>query len=830
MIFRAILFAGTVSVSTLAGAAEVHHVGPGDFSWLHDPGQSLSPAQLSAPPWSERFESSPRSPGFGTQSSGTWLRITLPQRLQTVEDLWLHSPHHVYRQFCTYWPRLEPAGEFVGRCLTEDETREGVLGRLLQVPPGTNRQAPFYVFAASEIWLAIPLMLGPVPALMEAMNFTQTAYGLYFGVLLGAIVFCVLMGVLRRDGLFLLLALTLSIITLFLAFWDNRLASFAIGGVKAIRWIGPLGLLAVASGSLLAGRFLDVADHLPRAHKSMQALALLALLMAPAHGLFPVQLTPVVAVIFLVWPVLLAITAIQRLRAGFHLASYVLISMAVLMLTSVLGAFEALGLFLVDAQTITHGRYIGSLLMSGCLVAGIMDRVGRLTRERDEARTLAQSAQQLALHRAKYDEVSGLARRERLHEALAELMPATARTQPLIVFAIALKEFRTLMRDLDLNSGHQLCRDVADQLRTQLPQAELIARIGAAEFAWIMRIPADTEAAADRLCLDRCNALTEAFTQPLGRFAPRGFECAFGMARYPDHGQLSSDLLQAAELALEHAQKPGASSIQIFHRDLRYSAERRRKIMLEFDQALGSNLLELHYQPLVGLPRRSLRGAEALLRWPNATGGYHDNAEIMPIIEHSGESLNAFTAFSIATVGRQIAAWDQQGLWVPYVAINACSQQIQLPNFVEMITRPLVQHGIKPQRVVVEITEGSLLADLDLARARLGELRALGIRIAVDDFGVGYSSLSYLRELPVDILKIDRSFLARVPQDSESCAIVQGIVKLGHSLGLGLVAEGIETEAQARFLEEAGVKIGQGWLFSPAIAGKELGKLRQHAA
>jgi EAL domain-containing protein (putative c-di-GMP-specific phosphodiesterase class I) len=233
--------------------------------------------------------------------------------------------------------------------------------------------------------------------------------------------------------------------------------------------------------------------------------------------------------------------------------------------------------------------------------------------------------------------------------------------------------------------------------------------------------------------------------------------------------------------------------------------------------ALARGELELHYQPQVEIATGRIAGLEALMRWRHAERGFVSPAQFIPIAEES-DLIQSLGEWALRTACRQLAQWDACGCPVPRMAVNVSARQFRSPGFVDMVARTLHEHGVYPPRLELEITEGVLIDRREEAVSILEQLKALGVQVAVDDFGTGYSSLSYLSRLPIDCLKIDRSFVNETAKGGRDAVIAQAIISLGHALGLRVLAEGVETREQLEFLRRHGCNEYQGYLFSRPCA------------
>jgi len=303
-----------------------------------------------------------------------------------------------------------------------------------------------------------------------------------------------------------------------------------------------------------------------------------------------------------------------------------------------------------------------------------------------------------------------------------------------------------------------------------------------------------------------------------------GISASIGIVTYPTDGESASILMRYADLALHRAKSSGRDCLVVFSRDL--SEEIQRRVLLEarLKHALDRNELVVHYQPKMEILTGRLKGWEALLRWQSPELGMISPEEFIPVAEQSGLIL-PIGEWVLREACRQLRAWQDQGLDAGTMAVNLSTRQFRQTDLAEEISNALRDTGLVPGDLELEITESSIMDNLASAASVLAGLEALGIRIAVDDFGTGYSSLSYLKTFSIHCLKIDRSFIHDIPGDDNDTAIVRAIITLAGSLGLTVVAEGVETEAQLAYLRANHCDQAQGYLFSRPLPPGECLKL-----
>jgi diguanylate cyclase (GGDEF)-like protein len=409
------------------------------------------------------------------------------------------------------------------------------------------------------------------------------------------------------------------------------------------------------------------------------------------------------------------------------------------------------------------------------------------------------------------DPLTGLANRRGLLRALRE-PPEPTRSRVLI--GIDLDGFKNVndMRGHDV--GDAVLAEVGARLKRNLLAGDVAARLGGDEFAVLMwATPDEAMLAAKRLLA----VLGEPYDVHGGSVF---LSASVGVAGNPAPGD-TGELMRDADLALRYAKQRGKNRVERYQ--VRYDELLRRRSTLENElrHAIDRGELRLVFQPVVALPSMRPVGAEALLRWHHPTLGAVRPDEFIPVAEESG-LINRIGTWVLQQACRQLALWLTAGHDV-WVSVNLSPKELHAADYAGQVADVLAEHGVPPQRLVLEVTEHAVATDMEELVRRLTELRATGVRIALDDFGAGYSSLGQLRTLPVDILKIDHALVAEPESRTGTAApLVDVVVRLGHRLGLEVLAEGIGTPAQRAVVEEAGCRLGQGSLFGWGVPAEHL--------
>lgn len=343
-------------------------------------------------------------------------------------------------------------------------------------------------------------------------------------------------------------------------------------------------------------------------------------------------------------------------------------------------------------------------------------------------------------------------------------------------------------------------------------------RQGGDEFVFVLSGLSDAAQAAGL-----AETLLRLFDQP---FALDGHELhtslSIGISLFPVDGETPEILLRHADAAMYHAKAGGRNTYRFFAPPMSAAASHRLQLESELWQALAANQLLLHYQPQVDLPSGRIVGVEALVRWHHPVRGMIAPSDFIPVAEESGLII-PLGLWVLHTACRQAREWLDQGLDMGEMAVNISAHQFRQSDFVASVRRALSDTGLPAGRLELEITETAVMHSADSSVSTLAELKAMGVKLAIDDFGTGYSSLAYLRRFPIDRLKIDRAFVADLASDPDAASLVASIIALGRSLGLRLVAEGVETPEQADFLREMACERVQGFHFYRPVAADQVG-------
>jgi diguanylate cyclase (GGDEF)-like protein len=445
----------------------------------------------------------------------------------------------------------------------------------------------------------------------------------------------------------------------------------------------------------------------------------------------------------------------------------------------------------------------------------LADRVNVMS---DNLKTYTQELKdkhELIQYQAYHDSLTGIGNRRLFMERFNQ---AIEHEQTITVMFLDLDRFKNINDTLGHAFGDHLLQGVAQRLTECVSEKDTVARIGGDEFALI--VPKKQLGEASEIA----EKILNKFKDP---FVINGHELhvspSIGISIYPIHGTDSETLIKHADYAMYHAKENGNNSYQFFTTDM--DAQSRERLMLENElrKALKKNEFEIYYQPKFDTISEQMTGVEALVRWHHSELGTISPAKFIPIAEETGMILS-LGEWILRTACKQNKEWQNTGLPSLRISVNLSAKQFQQANLVEMITDILEETGLEARWLELEITESTIMNNVEDVISKLHELKTMGVHVSIDDFGTGYSSLSYLKELPIDTLKIDQSFVRDLPDHQNNKSIVTAIISMAHSLNLHVIAEGVETEEQLIFLREKGCHEVQGYLFGKPVPAEDFEK------
>ena len=421
-------------------------------------------------------------------------------------------------------------------------------------------------------------------------------------------------------------------------------------------------------------------------------------------------------------------------------------------------------------------------------------------------KTLEEELRRQAFH----DSLTGLANRALFADRLEHALARTRRFgYRVAVLFLDLDDFKTVNDSLGHGEGDALLIAVGKRLAGAMRAGDTIARMGGDEFAVLVEDPSD--AAAPIAVAERLLAILELpfeiGSKELFVHASVGVAVSTGQTKDGD------ELLRDADVSMYTAKNKGKNRVEVFEPSMHAAAMARLALKGDLERALERGEFGLLYQPIMRLASREIVGVEALVRWHHPRRGGVGPAEFIPVAEETGLIL-PLGRWVLEEACRQAVAWDARLDQRLAMSVNVSGRQIHQPGFVDDVRGILAATGLEPARLTLELTESVLMQDVGATTVTLTALKSLGVRLAIDDFGTGYSSLSYLRRFPIDELKIDRSFVATIEDGAEQSALVRSILKLGETMHLQTVAEGIEEAGQLAELQHLGAGLGQGYLFA----------------
>jgi len=461
-------------------------------------------------------------------------------------------------------------------------------------------------------------------------------------------------------------------------------------------------------------------------------------------------------------------------------------------------------------------RRDGGELFAEVYIAPVNDREGRTTHfvmTQYDITTAKRYEAELESH-ARFDTLTGLANRSLLHDRIEGALNFSGGRPSVWVAALDLDHFKFVNDTLGHQAGDRLLQAVATRIAGAVQRSDTVARTGGDEFVLVLPGRADEGEAADTV-----RAVLDALAHPL---TLDGHELVLtgsaGVAGFPTDGNDAAALIQHAEVAMYRAKESGRNTVQFYTSSMNARARDRMALEVALRAALSQNEFELYYQPQVDLLSGSVVGVEALIRWRHPSLGMVRPDRFITLAEETG-LIVPIGAWVLRTACRQHSDWQQAGYGPLRVGVNLSARQFAEPGLVRQVERVLEENGMPPSSLEIEITESLVMEDVEGAIRTMGELKRMGVKLSIDDFGTGYSSLSYLRRFPVDVLKIDRSFVRDIACSADDAAMVSAIIELARGLRMRTIAEGVETEAQLDYLKQRGCDEVQGHVYAKAEPG-----------
>jgi diguanylate cyclase (GGDEF)-like protein len=422
---------------------------------------------------------------------------------------------------------------------------------------------------------------------------------------------------------------------------------------------------------------------------------------------------------------------------------------------------------------------------------------------------------------AQHDVLTGLPNRSLLQDRLGQAVAYAARSgYPVWVMMIDLDRFKFVNDSMGHKAGDVLLVTVAARLRSSLRDTDTVARLSGDEFVVIL-----SEHADEPLSIEIVQRVMDSVARPVMLGAKEFFvTCSIGVAVYPSEGTAADGLIEHADIAMYRAKKLGRNNFQFYTPAMNEESLERVRIESALRNALERNEFVLYYQPQVDLASGEIVGMEALIRWNHPELGMVPPSRFIGVAEETGLIVQ-IGAWVMRAAAAQNKAWHDAGFGRLRVAVNLSARQFGDPALIGGIESVLADTGLDPACLEIELTESLFMSEVTPAVDLLHRMKALGVNLSIDDFGTGYSSLSYLSRFPIDVLKIDRSFVADITDDANDAAIVSSIIALAHNLKLSVIAEGVETAEQLDYLRSQGCDQMQGYYFSRALPAAEFEQL-----
>ncbi|QCI63299.1 EAL domain-containing protein [Phreatobacter stygius] len=418
---------------------------------------------------------------------------------------------------------------------------------------------------------------------------------------------------------------------------------------------------------------------------------------------------------------------------------------------------------------------------------------------------------------AYYDTLTGLPNRLLLGDKIDQQIAAAAAShKEVALLFLDIDNFKDVNDTLGHSAGDALLIEIARRLQDQLRAGDIVSRLGGDEFVVMLSDCGVAHAAGVAGRILEALALpirVEAMALPVS--------ASIGISLYPGDGLNKEALLKHADTAMYEAKAAGRGTHRFFSHDMNLIAQERLVLGAALSDALCHGTLQLHYQPQIRTEDDSLHGVEALARWHHPVHGQVPPAKFIALAEETG-LVEAVGEWALGEACRQMADWRRRGIDIPTVSVNLSPLHFRNSRLPDLVASALKRNGLEARALTLEITENVMMDDCPETAATVQAVHALGIRLSLDDFGIGYSSLSSITRLPIEELKIDRSFMRDLETDQNARAVASAVIRIGHSLGLNVVAEGVETEAQRRFLQALRCHVLQGFLFAPAQRAGDL--------
>ncbi len=808
------------AVAMSAPCSEVVHYTPvddlielnGAVELFVDTARDVEFSEISETSACDAFETVRAPVRLGANSGRAWLRFSvgLPEHRMTPWELLLDHPP--LQQICVHWPL--PTGGYQHDCRGRESPRPLTWDRgyRFAVPAIVDATRPMYVSAESESWLRVPIAIGSRSQITHLVAGQRIGFALYFGVLGAFILVGVAFALTTRRATYAWFSLFYGCFAISVGGYRGLLVDLGLPIWTSSQLPQVLLCLHLWFGSLLFSRVLQLQENLPRHHLALWAVPVLSLLSLPLTWIHLPLWTGLNSTLALAW-------FIVTISASLHLAirgqEFAMWSLGALSLYMIGGVAMALNLMGVADWPWRHTEFLqrgGAIFSMFLLMLGTARHMRESQKRRSIQRQIATTHRDIALHHVSRDTVTGLSNRSGVRAKLEERVQLADRsgTQPSVA-VVGIKGLRELRHARGHQAGNDILFEIGRLFRDGLLPGEDIGALGMDAVAII----SDCAGHDASMLAARVHTLSENVGQLARRLQASGLSIHVGATRFPEGGANAEQLMMHAEIAMARAEADHVSW-RWFDAVWAETARKQQDMLEELRSALRDRQLAVYYQPVICTTSHRVKGCEALLRWTRPNGTAVHPGVFIALAENHG-LMNDITDYVLSEACRQASAWKDMSDAPDWIAVNVSPSQLRGRHLIDAVRTQLSQHHLNGKHIHLEITEGAVVADIAAARAILAELRAMRVHIAIDDFGVGFSSLSHLRSLPVDTLKIDRSFIRGVPEDPEAATVIQAVIRLGTELGLDIVAEGIESLEQFWQLQRWHCTYVQGFLFSPAL-------------
>lgn len=826
------------------------------LSYLIDEEHRYSFREISSADFANEFHPSEwDTPNFGFSDAVYWIKFDLVYR-ETPEDyastqepdsltssdpvkLLLELQYPFFKEVVLYRPSKNSKNNYesvIAGNLTQFENREiKVANYLFELELEQNQATTFYMKLNSTMSIQLPLILWSPKAYIERISVEKMIWGAFYGILFFSVVYnlFVFASVRKRSYIyyiFYIISITFLQSTRngfgYQFFWSNN------------SWwseVSPTFFIATTSLFVLlfTREFLGTKDKLYYADTGLKIMIGGAVMVLASVILLPVLLSRIIAVVFAIALAIGILTisihcVIKKVRA----ASWYLIAWLSLLVGIIAICAREMGI-IEPHWTIDYATEIGTVLEAVLLSLGLADIINTDRKEKFEAlnkqhQTMIelQGAQSVLVYQSTHDQFTGLPNNALFENSLSQtLLKADHNSDSIAVLIIHLYKFNEIVNTLGKNNSNRVLVDVCERLRkfavANLNIIEIdgeqgrspLAQIEINKFALTIKIRNK-----DQVTHIAKGILAELSTPFLFNHLVFDVEANIGVSLFPIHSSDTDDLIHKAHIATDVA-LASDRNFAVYASELDPYSEKRLTLMADLREAIVYNGLDLYYHPLVDIKSEQTMGAEALIRWNHPIHGFIPPDEFIPLAEQTGV-ITPLTEWVLEQAIKQMVELQEAGTAID-ISVNISARNLREASFFPNLEKRIQHYNLSPRNLNLEVTETAMMNDPTQALEILEQLHHAGFTLAIDDFGTGYSSMAYLKSLPAQKIKIDRSFVSNMIHDKDDAIIVETIINMSHILGLRVVAEGVEDEDTLLILKNLGCDTAQGFLFTKPIAKEE---------